>query len=184
MKASDLLLVALLGVTKSTSADPITPQPPLPAEIQQLQQRRNEEVAKIDDLYVQALERNKLKYSKAGDLEKANLVQALIDQLRGKEQVSPESTPARELLLKSRWLIKATDGKLDYKISFREDGVVVREDTQEKWWKWNIDGKVLWCYWFTSGWIRFDMPEDPKTEKWKGKSKEGDRYSMEIVPPQ
>ena len=54
----------------------------LPYEIQQLQKKRNAKVAaevgEIDKVYLQILEKYKMKYTKAGDLDSANAVDALI----------------------------------------------------------------------------------------------------------
>jgi|GEM_PF-6213000 len=70
----------------------------LPSEVQWLVSKRKEAVAKVDQAFVEELEKLKVKYTKTGDLEKANLVVTLIKQTKsidGEEKIS----------LDGKWLV-------------------------------------------------------------------------------
>jgi hypothetical protein len=53
-----------------------------PSDVQWLVSKRNEAVARIDQTFVEELGKLKVKYTKAGDLENANTVAALIKQTK------------------------------------------------------------------------------------------------------
>lgn len=185
MKLPVQLLALCLGFSTLAVAD----SPKLPRDIQILQGQRDAEVAKIDALYIKALEQRKLKYTKAGDLENAVLVDALIKQVRNGGEKSETETETKEpstthsIVRGTPWMIECSkDGESAYKVTFREDGVVWREDKNEQWWKWRIDGDTLWCHWLSSGWVQFEIVADPKVKTWKGKNKVGDVYTMTISP--
>ena len=152
---------------------------PLPPEIRILQKRRNEEIAKINNLYVKALEANRDKFTKAGDLENANLAQKLIAEIGDKEDKLSAPLSVQELLTKSKWTLHGTGH--GYEVVFGEDGVGLRDDTKQRVWKWKLHGKILWCHWLNSGWLQFEVPDDPKSDEWKGKSKGGDRVTLSRV---
>lgn len=54
----------------------------LPSDIQSLLNKRDQAVAKIDQTLVQELEKLKIKYTKAGELDAANATVALIDKYK------------------------------------------------------------------------------------------------------
>ena len=187
MKLTLHLLVITLGLSTLANGD----SPKLPRDIQVLQEKRNAEVARIDDLYIKALEQRKLKYTKAGDLENALLVDSLIKQVRNcgekskteSDSETKQSLAIRSMVISTPWMIDGVkDAESPYKVTFREDGFVWREDKKEQWWKWRIEGDTLWCHWLSSGWVQFDIAADPKVQTWKGKNKVGDVYTMTISP--
>ena len=57
----------------------------LPIDIQSLLNKRNQAVAKIDQTLVQELEKLKVKYTKAGELDLANATVALIENYKTNE---------------------------------------------------------------------------------------------------
>jgi hypothetical protein len=57
----------------------------LPIDIQSLLNKRNQAVAKIDQTLVQELEKLKVKYTKAGELDSANATVVLIENYKAKE---------------------------------------------------------------------------------------------------
>ena len=50
-----------------------------PAELKRLNEQRDREIAKIDEIYMQQLEKLKAKYLKIGDLDAANQVAGILD---------------------------------------------------------------------------------------------------------
>jgi hypothetical protein len=142
-----------------------------------LQERRNEEINKINKLYSKALEKHRDTFTKAGDLKNANLVQKLIDEISIKADTPLTPPSIQELLTSSKWKVHGSGP--DHEVVFQDDGIALRDDTKQRWWKWKLDGKILWCYWFSSGWIRFEVPDDPKSDKWTGKSKGGEAVTLQ-----
>jgi hypothetical protein len=173
MKTIHNLIICLLCYPNFVFAD----ESALPAEIRLLQERRNEEITKINNVYSKALEKHRDRITKAGDLKSANLVQKLIDELSNKENTPLQPPSVQELLTSSKWKVRGFGP--EYEVSFQDDGIAIRDDTKEKLWKWNMDGKILWCHWFSSGWIRFEVPDDPKSDKWSGKSKGGESVTLQ-----
>lgn len=180
-KKMKILLISLMALFLNTNTT-LSQEASVPAEIRILQERREEEIGKINNLYVKALERYKLQFTKAGDLENANVVQGLIGEVQDRKDAKSSPRSVREILISSKWNVG--DSEKNYKVIFREDGMVLRDDTKQNWWKWKLDGKILWCNWLTSGWYRFDIPDNPESVKWKGTSRGGDKIWIEIAPPE
>lgn len=65
----------------------------IPIEIQRLNELRARQIEKIDKVYIEQLEALKIKYTKAGDLDAANQVVAIVKHL------SPTDSEAKE----SKW---------------------------------------------------------------------------------
>lgn len=61
----------------------------LPNDVQLLVSKRNAAIAKIDHTFIEELEKLKVKYTKAGELESANATVALIDKFRVEEFPEP-----------------------------------------------------------------------------------------------
>ena len=85
-KANIRMLVAALGLLSASAclAEP--------AELDTLRKKRDGELARINDLYVAALDKLKQKYTKAGNLEAAVAIKAEIDKSDpAKKEVTPSN---------------------------------------------------------------------------------------------
>jgi len=92
------LIIVILAQTCSASFGAELPQ-----QVQRLTKKRQAAINKINDAFVNELEKIKTNYTKAGDLENANLVAALIKQTEG--SISKEQFP-----LVGEWRYR-TDGE-------------------------------------------------------------------------
>lgn len=84
-----------------------------PSEVRELQRRRDEEIAKINKIYVKALEGYRDEFMKDGDLKNANLTQKLIDEIG-----DDEGLPKQPIL--GEWTFKYGGRKLPF--NFRDTG--------------------------------------------------------------
>lgn len=85
----------------------------LPQAVRTLVEKRQEAISRIDNIFVQELEKIKTNYTKAGDLEMANMVAELINQTKEADsRFLPDGSVELNLLeskLVGRWLIYDTD---------------------------------------------------------------------------
>jgi hypothetical protein len=85
----------------------------LPQVVRTLMEKRQEAISRIDNVFVQELEKIKVNYTKGGDLESANMVAELINQTKERDRgFSPDGDDALislESKLVGRWLIYDTD---------------------------------------------------------------------------
>ncbi len=90
MKVPACLLASVLMLGLATAQE-------LPNDLARLKEQREKQIAKIDEIYVQQLQKLKTKYMRAGDLDSANLVDGMIkefDVIPPKEpNPTPETTP-------------------------------------------------------------------------------------------
>ena len=121
----------------------------LPSDVKQLLSKRNEAVAKIDEIFLKELEKLKVKYTKQGDLESANKTVDLIEKY---SQESPKTVPKIEDELIGRWIGRTSSG-LSPEYFFMRNGNV--NDG-----KWRIanNGKKLVCTWPDGTSDTFDLP--------------------------
>jgi hypothetical protein len=78
-KATYICFVFVLSVTFGAPGD-------LPSDVQWLLSKRSEAVQKIDRTFIKELKKFKVKYTKAGDLNSANIVNRLILQTKEKSE--------------------------------------------------------------------------------------------------
>ena len=121
----------------------------LPSDVKQLLSNRNDAVARIDEIFVQELEKLKVKYAKMGDLESANKTVDLIEKY-SKETL--KTMPKIEDELIGRWLVSSSTGWRGA-LHFMPSGKV--NDG-----KWSIvnNGKKLVCKWPNGKADTFDLP--------------------------
>jgi len=77
------ILIAITTLTLST----LLSSAEQPQKLTRLITLRNQEVAKIDERFLEALEKLKVQYTKSGDLESANAVVEVITNLKSKDQI-------------------------------------------------------------------------------------------------
>ncbi len=111
-----------------------------PSELKTLQVIRAKKIKGIDDAYIQALEKLKIKYTKRGDLDSAKAVNAALLEMEQNQEQKAESAPTSNLPVEeNKAKVHSNDGFVRLK-----DGVDV------------FDGSlVTYC----------DVPED--VEGWK-----------------
>jgi hypothetical protein len=93
----------------------------LPEDVQRLISKRDLAIAQIDIRFVEELDKLKVKYTKAGDLDAANAIVSLIEKTPVKVM---DNVPAKEahLSLDGKWLYRrgsATEGGTECRISGR-----------------------------------------------------------------
>jgi len=85
----------------------------LPHAVRTLVEKRQDAISRIDNVFVQELEKIKVNYTKAGDLESANMVAELIKKTkegdRGFSVDGNDSAMSLERKLVGKWLIYDTD---------------------------------------------------------------------------
>ena len=106
MKMRQLLICAILICTFSNGAE-------VPPELQSLQEQRTREIAKIDTIYKRQLETLKRKYTKAGNLEAANQVAAVLSKLELEDSFKVEGA----------WVWKGLDAIGPNELVLRPNGV-------------------------------------------------------------
>ncbi len=94
----------------------------LPYEVVQLQSQRKARIARIDAIYRKELTALKEKYTKAGDLEKANLVVGILNDLQN--GVSTSAVPSndaelRDFLRDTKWVFDN-----GWVVTFHSDGQI------------------------------------------------------------
>ena len=77
----------------------------LPHQVQALVEKRQSAISKINVVFIQELERIKINYTKAGDLDNANLVAGLITQAKQDDFLTEK--PLKEQLV-GKWMIYDT----------------------------------------------------------------------------
>jgi hypothetical protein len=122
----------LLLLTTIVSADQ------LPEDLQRLIDRRADGVAKIDTVFVGELEKLKIKYTKAGDLDAANAVVALIQQTPIKVV---DAAPADAEFEGTTWAFHNKGGKLG-EIELLAGGKIKSQQYPKASWK-RIDKDTL-----------------------------------------
>ena len=170
-----LCAIFLIVALDLTGAEDMT----LPPRAEVLKQRRNEEVAKIDRIYLKALTSEREKFMKAGDLENANRIQTEIETVEGALGIE-QFESSRERLLAGVWMVVSAGDS--YQVTFSENGDVHRLDTGKRWWKWKIKEDILQCDWLTSGWIRFEVPAS-NIRIWKGRTAAKKKILLEYSHP-
>jgi len=81
-------------------------------------------------------------------------------------------------LTSNKWLYSSNKKKL--KVEFKFDGAAYNiENGKKAWKKWKVDEKnILWCYWTSAGWVKFDV-SDPDSTKFIGETKGEDRATLQ-----
>jgi len=149
-----LAMISLLAAAHATAA--------LPYEVTQLKAKREAEIAKIDMRYGQALESLKVRYTKDGNLEAANAVQALLDEMGPVEALVGENF-IRQTVSGASWKQSGTTKV----ITFRSDGKISKSWGQLSP-PWEVkNGKVL-----AEG-TEFTLSKDAKSLIAKGGKKDG-----------
>ena len=155
----------------------------IPQEVARLDEQRDSAIRKIDEKYVEELENIKKALTKTGDLEAALAVDSKIKSIQSQMKPEPKKPSAQDLLLSGPWSIKFTSKDSDtYTVRFNNDGFAISEKTKDRIWKWRIEGETLWCNWLSTGWVKFDIDDNSKSQKWIGKAKNGDHYTMTLIP--
>jgi hypothetical protein len=85
----------------------------LPPEAKRLEQQRNEAVLKIDTNYSKELEKIKLMYTKRGDLEAANAIKELIDNVNVVVTKKLDTSFPESIISKRwSWITPVTSGQI------------------------------------------------------------------------
>lgn len=100
---------------------PVIASAELPADVTRLVEIRDKEIRKIDDSYIEALERLKDSYTKQGELETAILVTSLIQKVRPSEAEAGAETAAPHPIV-GTWAFHSDRGLRNFQ--FLADGKV------------------------------------------------------------
>jgi hypothetical protein len=87
MKHAICILVTFLAIWPTFGAE-------IPPELERLNEQRARQIAEIDKIYMRQLELLKTKFTKAGNLDAANQVVAILDKM----------APAKEAEKETRWV--------------------------------------------------------------------------------
>jgi hypothetical protein len=113
----------------------------LPQQVQRLVDKRQEAISRIDKVFVDELEKIMTSYTKAGDLENANMVAELIKQAKG-------SARDKEFSLDGEWshrndggdrsVVRRFKGKklidehgVEHRFVFENDGITITWDSHQ-----------------------------------------------------
>lgn len=111
MKTATIILSVTLSLMTFTLADK-----PLPSDVHKLVEQRKSAIAKIEQTFLQELEKLKLDYTKKGDLETANRIASLITG-EGGESLPNTKEELQAYLTDTKWDLgrgtKATFGLND-----------------------------------------------------------------------
>ena len=170
MKTSYLVILCLLSVQLSLNAQT------LPDDAEELIRKRQEVVAKIDKTLNRELEKVKKRCTKAGDLDGAIAVDALIKS-PGKGDVGDESDP----LLGTVWNFLGVNRQKINEFTFPKGGKVRCENSyKDATWRRLDDDNILFSYGTDASFIIFRLT-DPKGKSMSGHHYSGRRRHLQIT---
>ncbi len=121
MKTTSQVWLTILILAGSFSATGDT----LPADVARLISERRRELDRIEDRFVREMEKVKLRYARAGDLEKARLIESTIEDLTQDRPVDPAG-------LEGVWKVTSSANKDWFEVVTIKGGVVsIRKHRQK-----------------------------------------------------
>jgi hypothetical protein len=138
----------------------------LPLQVQRLTEKRQAAISKINNTFVDELEKIKTNYTKAGDLENANLVATLIKQTKG--------TVGEEVFsLDGEWRYRI-DGKVVSVVRRFEGNQLVDEGGTKR--DWVFEGEGITIRWNSRQFEKITLdPNNPDVIK--GANGDGTRFT-------